>query len=222
MSSGRLKMPLLLRGCIGIGTSAATHHSGSYYPVFTHIPGFRVVLPSTPYDAKGLFTTALQCNDPVLFLEHRSLIFSKGMAPDEEYAIPFGQARIARKGSAATVVALASMVDKTLSACERLAGEDLEIEVIDPRTLAPLDIETILASVHKTGRLLIVDETFQPCGIGAEIAAQVIARGFDDLDAPIQRLNGAHTPTPYSPTLENAIVPGVETIEQAIRALLAQ
>jgi pyruvate/2-oxoglutarate/acetoin dehydrogenase E1 component len=144
------------------------------------------------------------------------------MVPDEEYTIPFGQARIAREGDAATVVALASMVDKTLTACEHLAGEGAEIEVIDPRTVAPLDIETILASVHKTGRLLIVDETFQPCGIGAEIAAQVIARGFDDLDAPVQRLNGVHTPTPYSPTLEKAIVPGVETIEQAIRALLAE
>jgi 2-oxoisovalerate dehydrogenase E1 component len=222
MSSGRLKMPLLLRGCIGIGGAAATHHSGSYYPIFAHIPGFRVVLPSTPYDAKGLFTTALQCNDPVLFLEHRSLIFSKGEVPEEEYTIPFGQARIAREGKDATVVALASMVPKTLEAANRLAKDGVDIEVIDPRTVAPLDIDTILASVHKTGRLLIVDETFQPCGIGAEVAAQVVDRGFDDLDAPIRRLNGVHTPTPYSPTLENAIIPGVDSIEQTIRELVAE
>jgi 2-oxoisovalerate dehydrogenase E1 component len=222
MSSGRLKMPLLLRGCIGIGSSAATHHSGSYYPIFAHIPGFRVVLPSTPYDAKGLFTTALQCNDPVLFLEHRSLIFNKGEVPEEDYTIPFGQARIAREGKDATVVALASMVPKTLEAANRLAKDGIDIEVVDPRTVAPLDIDTILESVHKTGRLLIVDETFQPCGIGAEVAAQVIDRGFDDLDAPIRRLNGVHTPTPYSPTLENAIIPGIDSIEQTIRELVAE
>lgn len=222
MSSGRVKMPLLLRGCIGIGNSAATHHSGSYYPFFAHIPGFRVVLPSTPYDAKGLFANALQSNDPVLFLEHRAVIFSKGDVPDAEYTIPFGQARIAREGTDATVVALASMVSKTLTVADRLAKEGVSLEVVDPRTIAPLDIDTILASVHKTGRLLIVDETFQPCGIGAEVAAQVIAKGFDDLDAPIMRLNGVHTPTPYSPTLENAIVPTVASIEQTVRKLLAE
>jgi 2-oxoisovalerate dehydrogenase E1 component len=222
MSSGRLKMPLLLRGCIGVGGAAATHHSGSYYPFFAHIPGFRVALPSNAYDAKGLFNTALRSDDPVLFLEHKSLVFTKGQVPEEDYAIPFGQARIARAGDAATVVALTSMVDKTLSACANLSKEGIEIEVIDPRTIAPLDVDTVLDSVHKTGRLLIVDETFAPCGIGAEIAAQVIARGFDDLDAPIMRLNGTHTPIPYSPPLETAIVPNKETIEQAIRDLLAE
>lgn len=221
MSSGRVKMPLLLRGCIGIGSSAATHHSGNYYPMFAHIPGLRVVLPSTPYDAKGLFTTALRSNDPVLFLEHRSLIFTKGEVPEDDYTIPFGQARIARQGEHATVVALASMAPKTLEACNRLVKDGFEIEVVDPRTVAPLDTATILASVHKTGRLLIVDEDFEPCGIGAEVAAQVVDKGFDDLDAPIKRLNGIHTPTPYSPTLEGAIVPTVDTIEQAIRELLA-
>jgi len=222
MSSGRLIMPLLLRGCIGIGNSAATHHSGSYYPIFAHIPGFRVVLPSTPYEAKGLFTTALRSPDPVLFLEHRALIFNKGPVPEEEYTIPFGQARIAREGRHATVVALASMVPKTLEVCARLEAEGVSIEVIDPRTIAPLDIDTVLQSVHKTGRLLIVDETFQPCGIGAEIAAQVTDQGFDDLDAPIRRVNGVHTPTPYSPPLEAAVVPNTDGIERAIRDLLAE
>lgn len=222
MSSGRLKMPILLRGCIGIGHSAATHHSGSYYPIFAHIPGFRVVVPTNAYDAKGLFATAIRCDDPVLFLEHKSLIFNKGAVPEEDYEIPFGQARIAQSGTDCTVVAIGSMVSKTLDACGQLASDGISVEVIDPRTIAPLDIDTILASVHKTGRLLVVDETFQPCGVGAEIAAQVIDRGFDDLDAPIRRLNGAHAPTPYSPTLESALVPNPNTIAQSIRDLLAE
>lgn len=222
MSNGRLKMPMVLRGCIGIGNSAATHHSGSYYPIFAHIPGFRVVAPSMPYDAKGLFKTAIRSDDPVLFLEHRSLLATKGQVPEEEYTLPFGQATITREGMDVTVVAIASMVRKSLEAAEQLAKESVSVEVIDPRTIAPLDIETILQSLHKTGRLLIVDETFAPCGIGAEIAAQVMDRAFDDLDAPVKRLNGAHTPTPYSPTLEAAVVPNTEGIVQAIRDLMAE
>lgn len=222
MSSGRIPMPILLRGCIGIGHAAATHHSGNYYPIFAHIPGFRVALPSNPYDAKGLFATAIRGDDPVLFLEHKSIIFNKGPVPEEDYEIPFGQARIARQGADCTVVALASMVGKALEAAEKLAADGVSVEVIDPRTVAPLDVDTVLESVHKTGRLLVVDETFQPCGIGAEIAAQVVDRGFDDLDAPIRRLNGAHAPTPYSPPLESAIVPNTDSIGQAIRELMAE
>jgi 2-oxoisovalerate dehydrogenase E1 component len=219
MSSGRLKMPLLLRGCIGVGHSAATHHSGSYYSMYAHFPGLRVVMPATPYDAKGLLKTALNCDDPVLFLEHKELLSMKGPVPVEEYFIDFGRASVAREGKDLTVVAVALMLHKTLSAAAALAKEDLSIEVIDPRSIAPLDIETIERSVAKTGRLLIVDEAFAPCGLGAEIAAQLADRGFDHLDAPIRRLNGAHTPTPYSPTLEAAVVPNAETIAQAIRDL---
>ena len=222
MSSGRIKMPLVLRGCFGIGGAAATHHSGSYYPLFVHIPGFRVALPSTPYDAKGLLKTALTGDDPVLFLEHKLLLNKRGPVPEEEYSLPFGQARIARAGSDATVVAFAVMVPKVLDICEALAQDGLDIELIDPRTVAPLDMDTILESVHKTGRLLIVDETFGPCGIGAEISAQVMENGFDDLDAPIARLNGLHTPTPYSPTLENAVIPSQAAIAAAIRDLVAE
>jgi 2-oxoisovalerate dehydrogenase E1 component len=222
MSSGRLKMPLVLRGCIGIGNSAATHHSGSYYSIFGNIPGLRVVVPTTPYDAKGLFKTAIRSDDPVLFLEHKSLLNTKGPVPEEEYYLPFGEAAVAREGSDITVVAVALMVRKALEAAERLAPAGISVEVIDPRTIAPLDIGTILRSVHKTGRLLIVDETFGPFGVGAEIAAQVVDQAFDDLDAPIRRLNGAHTPTPYSPPLEAAVVPNTDTIVQAIRDLLAE
>lgn len=220
MSSGRLRMPLLLRGCIGIGHSAATHHSGSYYSTYAHYPGLRVVVPSNPRDAKGLLKTALNCDDPVLFLEHREVLGVKGKVPEGEYFTEFGKAAVVREGQHVTVVALALMVHKALQAAEALAKEGISVEVVDPRTVAPLDLETITGSVAKTGRLLIVDEDFAPCGVGAEIAAQVADRAFDELDAPIRRLNGLHTPTPYSPSLESAVVPSVEGITRAIRDLV--
>ncbi len=222
MSSGRLKMPITLRGCIGIGGSAATHHSGNYYPIFAHLPGFRVVIPTTPYDAKGLLKTAIRSDDPVLFLEHKSLLNTKGAVPEEEYFIPFGEARVRRTGSDVSVVAVASMVNKALEAAEKLADEGISVEVIDPRTIAPLDMNTILESVHKTGRLLVVDEDYAPCGIGAEIATQMMEQGFDDLDAPVRRMNAAFAPVPYSQPLETALVPNVETIATAIRNLRAE
>jgi len=222
MSSGRLKMPILLRGCIGIGHSAATHHSGNYYPLYAQFPGLRVVVPSTPYDAKGLLTRALRCQDPVLFLEHRELLTTKGSVPEQDYEIDFGEAAVLREGNDVTVVALALMVRRTLEACERLAAKGVSVEVIDPRTVSPLDGDTILRSVKKTGRLLIVDEAFAPFGLGAEVAARVIDSGFDDLDAPIRRLHGAFTPTPYSPTLEKAVVPQVEDIERSLTDLLEE
>jgi 2-oxoisovalerate dehydrogenase E1 component len=222
MSSGRLKMPIVLRGCIGMGGATATHHSGNYYPIFAHLPGFRVVLPTNAYDAKGLFKTALRSDDPVLFLEHKTLLNTKTPVPTEEYTIPFGEAAVVRQGEDLTVVALTLMVHKTLEVSQKLAGEGISVELIDPRTVAPLDIDTILTSVRKTGRLLIVDETFAPCGIGSEIAAQIQEQAFDDLDAPIRRLNGLHTPTPYSAPLEKAAIPQPSQIEQAIRDLMAE
>jgi 2-oxoisovalerate dehydrogenase E1 component len=222
MSSGRVRMPLLLRGCVGIGHSAATHHSGNYYPMYAHFPGLRVVVPSTPYDAKGLLTRALRSDDPVLFLEHRELLGVKGPVPEQDYEIDFGKAAVVREGKDATVVALALMVPRVLEACGRLEAEGVSIEVIDSRTISPLDADTILASVSRTGRLLIVDEAFAPFGLGAEVAAVVSDAGFNDLDAPIRRLHGRFTPTPYSPPLEKAVVPQVEDIEQAIRALLEE
>lgn len=222
MSNGRLPLPLVLRGAIGIGGSAATHHSGSYYPIFMHLPGIRVALPTTPYDAKGLFKTALTGDDPVLFLEHKLLLNKKGPVPDDEYLIPFGQAAVVRQGTAATVVAVGGMMPKALEASDLLQKEGVAVELIDPRTLNPLDLDTILASVHKTGRLLVVDETFAPCGVGAEIATRVMEEVFDDLDAPVARLNGVHTPTPYSPPLEAALVPNTDKIVQAVQRLLAE
>ena len=219
MSSGRLKMPVLLRGCIGIGHAAATHHSGSYHSIYSHIPGLRVVIPSTPYDAKGLFLHALRSDDPVLFLEPRELMAVKGPVPTEAYEIEFGKARILREGSQITVVGIALMAQRALAAAGQLATEGISVEVIDPRTVSPLDTATILKSVRKSGRLLIVDEAFAPCSLGAEIAAQIADQGFDFLDAPIRRINGAFAPTPYSPTLEAAVIPALDQIVAGIRRL---
>jgi 2-oxoisovalerate dehydrogenase E1 component len=222
MSSGRLKMPIVVRGCVGAAQSNAAHHSGNYYPFFMHIPGFRVVMPSTPADAKGLLKTAIRSDDPVLFLEHKNLLALKGPVPDGEYLIPFGQAAVRRVGTDLTIVGIGFTVKQALDAAELLAAEGVSAEVIDPRTLAPLDMDTILASVHKTGRLLVVDEDFAPCGVGAEIATQVMERAFDDLDAPVRRVNGLFAPAPYSPPLYEPMVPSVKGIVQAARDLLVE
>jgi 2-oxoisovalerate dehydrogenase E1 component len=222
MSSGRLKMPVLLRGCVGIGHSAATHHSGNYYAMYAQVPGLRVVVPSTPYDAKGLFKRALRCQDPVLFLEPRELMNVKGPVPEGDYEIEFGQASIVREGKDLTVVAIGRMAHVTAGLLDQLAKEQVSVELIDPRTVLPLDTETICKSVAKTGRLLIVDEAYAPCSIGAEIAAQIADRGFDDLDAPIRRVNGLFTPTPYSPSLEKAVVPSSDEVLAAIRDLVRE
>ncbi len=222
MSAGRLKMPVLLRGCIGIGHAAATHHSGNYAAMFAHFPGLRVVVPSTAYDAKGLFLRALRCQDPVLFLEHRELIGIKGPVPEEDYEIEFGKAAVVREGRHATIVALAMMVHHARKACEALAQEGIEVELIDPRTISPLDMASIAGSVGKTGRLLVVDEDFAPYSFGGEVAARVAEQCFDDLDAPVRRLHGAFAPTPYSQPLEQQVMLGPDDITRAIRALMEE
>jgi 2-oxoisovalerate dehydrogenase E1 component len=220
MSSGRLAMPVLLRGCIGIGHSAATHHSGSYHSVYGQVPGLRVAVPSNAYDAKGLLTRALRCDDPVMFLEHRELLNTRGAVPSEDYEIPFGCGRLVQPGNDVTVVALARMVHLAQHLLPELAQAGISVELIDPRTVSPLDTELILQSVKKTGRLLIVEETPAAFGLGAEVAAQIADAGFDFLDAPIRRLNGAFAPTPYSPSLEAAVVPSSTEIATAIRQLV--
>jgi 2-oxoisovalerate dehydrogenase E1 component len=202
-----------------VGHSAATHHSGNYYALYAQVPGLRVVVPSTPGDAKGLLTHALRCHDPVVFLEHRQPRGIKRPVPEGDHEIEFGRASVVREGRDMTVVGIARMVHVALAAAEQLAGEGVSVEVVDPRTVLPLDTATIQQSVQKTGRLLIVDEAFAPCGIGAEIAARLADRGFDELDAPIRRVNGVFTPTPYSPPLEAAVVPSVETVAEEIRKL---
>ena len=222
MSGGRLKMPVLLRGCVGIGGGHATHHSGSYYPLFVNVPGFRVVVPTTPYDAKGLMATALRSDDPVLFLEHKSLLNIRGEVPEEDFRIPFGQARVCRAGTEVTIVAIGPLVQRSLEAGDALASEGISAEIIDPRTLAPLDMDTILSSLSKTGKVLVADESFGPCGVGAEIAAQVMDQGFDDLAAPVRRLNGAHAPTPYSQSLEAGVSLSTDQVAAAARDLAAE
>ena len=219
MSSGRLKMPVLLRGCVGIGHSAATHHSGSYHALYGQVPGLHVVMPSNAYDAKGLMLRALRCHDPVMFLEHREILTHKCHVPEHDYEIEFGKASIVRAGTDVTVVALAKMVPVTLGLCDVLQKENISVELIDPRTISPLDTATILQSVAKTGRLLIVEETPAAFGLGAEVAAQIADAGFNDLDAPIRRVNGAFAPTPYAPSLEAAVVPMDKDIANAIREL---
>ena len=222
MSSGRLKMPVLLRGCVGIGHSAATHHSGSYHAMYGQVPGLRVVMPSNAYDAKGLMLRALRCNDPVMFLEHREILTAKCHVPEHDYEIEFGKASIVREGTDVTVVALAKMVPVTLGLCDTLQQENISVELIDPRTISPLDTATILRSVAKTGRLLIVEETPAAFGLGAEVAAQIADAGFNDLDAPIKRINGAFAPTPYAPTLEAAVIPAEMDVARAIRELVRE
>jgi len=219
MSSGRIKMPVLLRGCVGIGHSAATHHSGNYYHMYGHFPGLRVVVPSNAYDAKGLMKRALNCDDPVMFLEHRELLTTKTHVPAEEYEIEFGVSRIVRVGDDVTVVAIAKMVEETVTAAVELEKQGVSVEIIDPRTVSPLDTNTVAESVAKTGRLLVVDEAFDQYGFSSEIAARVSDVAFDELDAPIKRLCGVFTPTPYSPTLEEAIIPNVNSIVSAVLEL---
>ena len=190
--------------------------------MYAQVPGLRVVVPSNAYDAKGLFLRALRCQDPVLFLEHRELMGVKGPVPEGDYEIEFGQAHVVRPGQHVTVVALALMVQHTLKAAETLATEGIDLEVIDPCTVSPLDLDTITASVRKTGRLLVVDEDFAPCSFGGEVAARVAEHCFDDLDAPVRRLHGAFAPTPYSQPLEQQVVPGPHDIVRAVRELLAE
>jgi 2-oxoisovalerate dehydrogenase E1 component len=222
MSSGRISVPMVVRACIGLYRSGAAHHSGSHYSFFVHQPGFHVVLPSGPRNAKGLLTTALRSNDPVLFLEHRALLALKQEVPEGEYAVPFGQAEIVREGDDITIVAIAAMVSMCLQAADVLRQQGVSVEVIDPRTVAPLDTETIKESVHKTGRLLVVEEDYAPCSVAAEIASIVGDEAFDDLDAPIRRLHCGFAPAPYSPALEEQITISVDGIVKAVADLRAE
>ena len=222
MSGGRVGVPIIVRACMGIFSSGAAHHSGSYYSFFAHIPGIRVVLPSSPMDVKGLLKTALRSPDPVVFLEHRALLSLKGPVPEGEYAIPFGEAAIVREGSDVTVVAISAMVPRCVEAALALEGEGVSVEIIDPRTVAPLDIGAIRRSVGKTGRLLIVEEDYAPCSVASEIAARVGDESFDDLDAPIRRLHCGFAPAPYGPALEKALVISVDSIIRGVRELRAE
>jgi len=221
MFGGKAKVPLVLRTPGGSGTGAAAHHSQSLEAWFVHVPGLKVVMPSTPYDAKGLLVASIRDDNPVIFVEHKLLYKTKGPVPEEEYTIPLGTADVKRTGRDLTIVATSIMVPRVLEAAETLAREGIDVEVVDPRTLKPLDEETIFRSVIKTGRVLIAHEACKTGGAGAEIAARIVeSEAFDYLDAPIKRLAGLDIPVPYNRNLERRMVPQVEDIVTAARELV--
>lgn len=221
MSNGKITVPVIMRGGIGIA-SVGPHHGANLYSIFTHMPGLRVIAPTFPDDAKGLFTSALRSNDPVLFLEHKKLMFQKGPVPEGDYTVPIGKARVIQEGTDVTIIGISYMVTQVIEAAEIAAKEGISVEIIDPRTLSPLDMETINNSLRKTNRVLIVDEDYQPSGVGAEICARIIDESFYWLDAPVRRLNGKFTPAPHSPILEKAVVPQVDEILNAIKGILEE
>jgi pyruvate/2-oxoglutarate/acetoin dehydrogenase E1 component len=222
MFGGKASVPMVLRTPGGSGTGAAAQHSESLEAWFAHVPGLKVVMPSTPHDAKGLLLASLRDNNPVIFIEHKLLYKTKGPVPEEDYEVPLGVAEVKRTGKAVTVVATSVMVQRALAAANTLAQEGVEVEVIDPRTVKPLDAETITASVAKTGRLLIVHEACKTGGIGAEIAARVAeSDALFYLKAPLKRLAGLDIPIPYNRILEHHAVPQEENIVEAVRGLMA-
>jgi pyruvate/2-oxoglutarate/acetoin dehydrogenase E1 component len=220
MSGGKAKIPLVIRTQGGGGRGNAAQHSQSLEALFLHIPGLKIVMPSTPYDARGLLKTAIRDDNPVMFIEHKLLYATKGFIPDGEFLIPFGQADVKRKGKDVTVIAISYMVMKALRAAEKLAEEGVDVEVIDLRTLVPLDLETLLQSVRKTNRVVIVHEGCKRGGIGAEITCNIMEEAFDFLDAPIQRVGALNVPIPYSEPLENAVIPSEEEIATAVKKVL--
>ena len=220
MFGGKARTPLVIRAMFGAGFSAGAQHSQCLYSFFTHIPGLKVVIPSSPYDAKGLLIQAIRDEDPVIFLEHTKLYDLEGEVPAESYTVPFGEAHILREGGDLTIVALARMTHMALDAASALADKGIEATVIDPRTTSPLDEETILESIGATGRLLVVDESNPRCSVASEIAAVVAERAFRDLKAPIRRVTAPHTPVPFSPVLENAYIPSSAAIEAAAMELV--
>ena len=217
MSGGQCKVPLTIRLSMGAGRSSAAQHSQSLHALFAHIPGLKVALPSTPRDAKGLLKTAIRDDNPVLFFEDKMMYNDSGAVPEEDdFLIPFGEAEIKRPGDDLTIVATSSMVIAALEAAEQLAAQGLEAEVIDPRTLVPLDKETLLASLRKTGYALVVDEGVERYGVSAELAAILNAEAFDYLDAPVLRIGAAAVPVPFSPPLELRTIPNVEQIVETV------
>ena len=221
MFGGKATVPMVIRMVGGSGTGAAAQHSQSLESLLIHIPGIKVVYPSSPYDAKGLLISAIRDPNPVCFIEHKLLYKAKGEVPAEEYTIPIGSADIKREGKDITVVAVSIMVPRSLAAAERLAQEGIDVEVIDVRTLNPLDAQTIIDSVSKTGRLLVVHEACKTGGWAGEVIATVASStAFDYLDCPIQRLAGADVPIPYNRELELAAVPQEEDIYRQIRSIV--
>ncbi|HEX7549330.1 MAG TPA: alpha-ketoacid dehydrogenase subunit beta [Candidatus Methylomirabilis sp.] len=222
MSGGKLRIPLVIRTHGGGGRGNAAQHSQNLEAWFLHVPGLKIVMPSTPADAKGLLATAIRDDNPVLFIEHKLLYSTKGQVPEGEYLIPLGQADVKRPGKDVTIVTISQMVLKALRAAERLAGLGIEAEVIDLCSLAPLDLETVLRSVRKTGRVVIAHEACRRGGFGGELAAQIQEEAFDFLDAPIRRVGALDVPIPYSKPMEEYVIPDEERIVAAVKRVLGQ
>jgi pyruvate dehydrogenase E1 component beta subunit len=220
MFGGQASMPVVFRSAMFYGLNTGAHHSDRPYPMFMNVPGLKIMVPSTPSDAKGLLRTAIDMNDPVLTFEACTLWGAKEEVSDEEYRIPFGVARIAREGTDVTVVAISSCVPESLAAAEALAAEGVSVEVIDPRTLVPLDTDAILRSVAKTGRLVVADPAHRTCGAAAEISAIVAEEIFDSLKAPIVRVTTPDMQIPFSPSLEKQMYPSRITIAEGIRKVV--
>jgi pyruvate/2-oxoglutarate/acetoin dehydrogenase E1 component len=220
MFGGKAETPVVCRMMYGAGFRAAAQHSQCLYSIFAHIPGLKVVLPSTPYDAKGLLIQAIRDNDPVIFMEHKALYGMKGEVPEEPYAIPFGKANIVREGKDLTIVALGRMVHMATQAAAALAKDGIEAEVIDPRTISPLDEATILQSVEKTGKLVVVDESHPRASMAGDISSIVAQGAFNALTAPIKLVTAPHTPVPFSDALEDLYIPNAAKIEAAVRSIL--
>ncbi len=221
MFGGKATVPMVVRMPSGSGTGAAAQHSQSIETILMHIPGIKVVAPSTPYDAKGLLVSSIRDLNPVCFVEHKLLYKEKGEVPEKEYAIPLGVADIKREGADLTIVASGIMVKKSLDAAEILANDGISVEVVDPRTLRPLDVETIAKSVKKTGRLLVVHEAVKTAGWAGEVMASISETpSWDYLDAPMRRLTGKDTPIPYNRHLETAAIPQIDDIVREVRAII--
>ncbi len=219
MSGGKLRVPLVVRATLGASRRSAAQHSQSLHAWFSHIPGLKVVLPSTPFDAKGLLKSAVRDDNPVVFFEDKMMYQLKGPVPEEEYTIPLGEADVKREGTDITIVATSSMVHVALAAAAALEEAGISVEVIDPRTTYPLDKETLVASVTKTGRAIVVDEGYERYGVTAEIAATIADGAFYHLDAPVKRIGAMDVPIPFSPVLEDLTVPGAEAVAAAAKIL---
>jgi pyruvate dehydrogenase E1 component beta subunit len=220
MFGGRAKVPMVLRTCCGAGMAAGPQHSQCLDAWFMHIPGIKVVFPSTPYDAKGLLISAIRDNNPVVFMEHKELYYQDGEVPEEEYTVPLGKADVKLQGTDVTVVATGLMVRRSLDAAQKLKDEGISVEIIDPRSLLPLDKDTILDSVKKTHKLVIVHEEVKFAGSGAEISAMVAEEAIEYLDAPIIRLGAPFCPVPFSPILEAQFMPSEERIIESVKTAL--
>ena len=220
MFGGELSVPLVLRAPVGGYLSAGAQHSHSFESFFAFVPGLKVVMPSTPYDAKGLLKSAIRDNNPVIFFEHKKLYEVKGEVPQEEYTIPLGKAEVKRQGSDVTIVTYSYMVPRSLKAAQMLADEGIEVEVVDLRTIDPMDEEAILASVRKTSRLVIVQEVPRQCSVSSEVAAIVAEKAMDYLDAPILRVTGEDVPNPFSPVLEQFVLPDEAKIVRAVKQVV--